>query len=64
MLHDPKPLQKGVCQVILLGMLEHVLPPLFGRTQEITVKHTRLLTTLLGVHTVLDGENIVQLVNR
>ncbi len=64
MLHDPKPLKERVCQVILFGMLQHLLPPLFGGTQEITVKHTRLLASLLGVHTILDGQNVVQLVNR
>ena len=27
------------------------------------MKHTRLLASLLGIHTILDGQNIVQLVN-
>ncbi len=62
MFENPETLEKTVRKVVLLGVLHQVGLPVLG-AESLRMNNTGLLATLVGIDSVIDCDDVVQLVN-
>ncbi len=60
-LQNPKPLKEGICEIIFLRVLHEVVVP-DRRDKGLGMHNSSLLASLVRIDTVIDGNDVVQLV--